>query len=409
MGLISYDEGIKIALESVKHTLSVERLALDAAVGRILAEDIKATFDYPPFDYSAMDGFAVRSTDTLEATEEDPVALEIIGEIAAGQFVERELPPKRAYKIFTGAPIPPGADAVVEIEKVDVRGNHVYVCNPVEEGANIRKRGEYARLGDTVVERGEELKPGHIGVAAAFGYTMVKVYRRPKVGILSTGSEIVEPGEPLLKPGQIYNTNSHSLKAALESHGAMAVNLGNLPDDYDRLKEFMLRHMSEFDVFITTGGVSMGEKDYVQFLVKELGVDVKFHGWLVKPGKPLLFGTYDGEKRLFIGLPGNPVSVLVNFYIFVYPLLRKLQGAKRLFKPTITAVLTAPFRRKNAKRREFIRVKLEFRGDGTVLATPYGNTSSGDMLSMAFADGLAIIHEGVTEVNDGEYVPVILL
>jgi len=408
MSLKTYDEGLKIALSSVKHTLPAERVSIDQAVGRILAEDIKATFNYPPFDYSAMDGFAVRSEDTAEATEEDPIPLEIIGEIAAGEFVKEELPKGKAYKIFTGAPIPPGADAVIEIEKVEVKDNTVYVFNPVEPGLNIRKAGEYAKIGDTIIPKGKELKPGDIGTLAAFGYTYVKVSRKPKVGILSTGSEIREPGEPLLKPGQIYNANSYSLKAAVESHGGIAVNLGNLPDDYETLKEFMKNHLNEFDIFLTTGGVSMGEKDYVQFLVRELGIDVKFHRWLVKPGKPLLFGTYDNGRRVFIGLPGNPVSVLVNFYLLVYPVMRKLQGAQQLFKPTITAVLTKPFRRRNAKRREFIRVKLTFTPGGTVLAEPYKNVSSGDILSMSFADGLAVIPEGVKEINEGEYVTVIM-
>ncbi len=408
MSLISYDEGLKIALSSVKRVLPPERISIEAAVGRILAEDIKATFNYPAFDYSAMDGFAVRSEDTAEATEEEPVSLEVIGEVAAGEFVEKELPKGKAYKIFTGAPIPPGADAVVEFEKVEVVGNSVLVFNPVKRGANIRKAGEYAKIGDVVIPKGKELNAGDIGILAAFGYTFVKVSAKPRVGILSTGSEIREPGEPLLKPGQIYNSNSHSLKAAFARCGIQAVNLGNLPDDYKTLKDFLKEHLNGFDLFVTTGGVSMGEKDYIQFLVNELGIDVKFHGWAVKPGKPLLFGTYDGGKRLFVGLPGNPVSVLVNFHIFVYPLLRKLQGAKELFKPTLRAVMTETFRRRGAKRREFIRVKLDFTG-GKVYAKPYKNTSSGDILSMGFANGLAVVPEGVKEIPEGGEVEVVYI
>ncbi len=409
MSLITYDEGLKIALSSVKHTLPPERVSIDQAVGRILAEDIKATLNYPAVDYSAMDGFAVRSEDTKTASPSSPAELEIIGEIPAGEFVKEELSSGKAYKIFTGAPIPPGADAVIEVEKVEVVNNRVRIFSPLESGLNIRKAGEYAKIGDTIIPKGKELKPGDIGTLAAFGYTFVKVSRKPLVGILSTGSEIREPGEPLLKPGQIYNANSYSLKAAVESHGGIAANLGNLPDDYETLKEFMKNHLNEFDLFLTTGGVSMGEKDYVQFLVRELGIDVKFHRWLVKPGKPLLLGTYDNGRRVFVGLPGNPVSVLVNFYLLVYPIMRKLQGAKELFKPTVRATFTEPFRRRNAKRREFIRVKLSTSPEGELLATPYPNTSSGDLLSMSFADGLAVVPEGVGEIREGESAAVILL
>ncbi len=408
MSLLPFEDALDRVLSSVKRTTPVEVRFLDSAVGYILAEDVKATFNYPIFDYSAMDGFAIRSADTANASKDNPARLKIAGEIAAGEFVEEELPPKAAYKIFTGAPLPPGADAVVEVEKVEVESGEVLIFEPVKEGANIRFAGEYAKLGDVIVSKGEELTPGKIGVLASFGYGKVRVYSRPKVGILSTGSEVVEPCEPLLKPGQIYNTNSYSLTAAVRSSGGVAVNLGNLPDDPDLLKEFLKENLNEFDIFITTGGVSMGEKDYIPEILKEVGVEVKFHKLRVKPGKPTIFGTYDGGKRLFFGLPGNPVSALVNFYILIYPALRKLQGAKTLFRPKVKATLTEDFRRKNARRREFIRVKVSFGEDGRVSATPYWNTSSGDILSMGFADGVAIVYEGVKEVKKGEEVEVIL-
>jgi len=175
-----------------------------------------------------------------------------------------------------------------------------------------------------------------------------------------------------------------------------------------RLREFLKDTLYEFDIYITTGGVSMGEKDFIKLLVKELGIDIKFHKVRIKPGKPTLFGSYDNGRRLFFGLPGNPVSALVNFYLFVYPAIRKLQGAKELFKPKVRAILTQDFKRKNAQRREYIRVKVTFGEDGTVYAQPYKNTSSGDMLSMGFANGVAVIYEGVKEVKKGQTVEVIL-
>ena len=292
---------------------------------------------------------------------------------------------------------------------MEVRGDKVYIKEPIEAGSNVRKAGSYAKLGEPIAHRGEELTPGRVGVLASFGIGYVWTYSRPKVGIVSTGSELREPCEPLLKPGQIYNSNSYALTAAVNLNGGLATNLGNVEDDYRRLKEFLRENLPEFDIFITTGGVSMGEKDFIKLLVKELDIDVKFHKVRIKPGKPTLFGTYDNGKRLFFGLPGNPVSALVNFYLLVYPALRKLQGAKELFKPKIKAVLTEDFRRRGAQRREFIRVRVNFGEDGTAYAQPYRNTSSGDMLSMGFANALAVVYEGVKEIKQGQPVEVILL
>lgn len=407
MSLLPFENALKVVLDSVVKTTPSELKAITEATGYILAEDVRATFNYPVFDYSAMDGFALKSEDTSGASPEKPIKLKIAGEISAGEFVEGELKRGQAYKIFTGAPIPPGADAVVEIEKVQVQGEEIILTSPVEEGANIRKAGEYAKLGDIIAEKGRQLTPSKIGVLAAFGYGFVKVFSRPKVAVLSTGSELREPCSPLLKPGQIYNSNSWALSSALSSEGAQVVNFGHIGDDYETLRRFLKETLPEFDIYITTGGVSMGEKDYIQFLVKELGIEVKFHKIRIKPGKPTLFGTYGGGK-LFFGLPGNPVSALVNFYLLVYPALRKLQGAKELFKPKLKAILTEDFKRKNAKRREFIRVKVHFGEDGTVYATPYWNVSSGDMLSMGFANGVGIVYEGVKEVKKGQTIEVIL-
>ncbi|HID79676.1 MAG TPA: molybdopterin molybdenumtransferase MoeA [Aquifex aeolicus] len=408
MDLLPFETALELILGSVNRTTPTERLPLELAVGRILAKDVKATFNYPIFDNSAMDGFVLRSSDTKNASPENPAVLEVVGEISTGEFCETPLEEGKAYKIFTGAPLPPGADAVIEIEKVKVEDNRVYIKEPVKSGSNIRKAGSYAKLGEVIAQKGEEITPGKIGVLAAFGIGYVATYLKPKVAIVSTGSELREPCLPLLKPGEVYNSNSYALTTAVNRNGGLATNLGSVEDDYQRLKEFLQNTLYEFDIYITTGGVSMGEKDFVKFLVKELGIDVKFHKVRIKPGKPTLFGTYDNGRRLFFGLPGNPVSSLVNFYLLVYPAIRKIQGAKDLFKPKVKAVLTKDFKRKNAQRREYIRVRVNFGEDGTVYAEPYKNTSSGDMLSMGFANGVAAIYEGVKEVGKGQTVEVIL-
>lgn len=408
MDLLPFETALELILGSVNRTTPTERLPLELAVGRILAKDVKATFNYPIFDNSAMDGFVLRSSDTKNASPENPAVLEVVGEISTGEFCETPLEEGKAYKIFTGAPLPPGADAVIEIEKVKVEDNRVYIKEPVKSGSNIRKAGSYAKLGEVIAQKGEEITHGKIGVLAAFGIGYVATYLKPKVAIVSTGSELREPCLPLLKPGEVYNSNSYALTTAVNRNGGLATNLGSVEDDYQRLKEFLQNTLYEFDIYITTGGVSMGEKDFVKFLVKELGIDVKFHKVRIKPGKPTLFGTYDNGRRLFFGLPGNPVSSLVNFYLLVYPAIRKIQGAKDLFKPKVKAVLTKDFKRKNAQRREYIRVRVNFGEDGTVYAEPYKNTSSGDMLSMGFANGVAAIYEGVKEVGKGQTVEVIL-
>ncbi|RTZ70657.1 MAG: hypothetical protein DSZ30_00425 [Aquificaceae bacterium] len=232
MDLLPFESALKLVLNSVNRTTALERLPLELAVGRILAEDVKATFNYPIFDNSAMDGFALKSGDTKNATPENPVVLEIAGEISAGEFCENPLEEGKAYKIFTGAPLPPGADAVIEIEKVEVEGNKVYIKEPVKSGSNVRKAGSYAKLGEVIAQKGEELTPGKIGVLASFGIGYVLTYSRPKVAIVSTGSELREPCHPLLKPGQIYNSNSYALTTAVNQNGGLATNLGSVEDDY---------------------------------------------------------------------------------------------------------------------------------------------------------------------------------
>jgi len=407
--LIPFEEAINIIISSIKRRTSKTRVFISPSiVGKILAENIKAPFDYPQYTYSAMDGFALRSEDTQKASSDKPILLKVVEEIPMGEKITRPVKEGEAFKINTGGILPPGADAVVEIEKVKFKDSQtIELYQPIPKGLNIRKKGEYAEKGEIVIPEGKELTPGDIGLLASFGYTNIQVYAPPKVAVLSTGSELLEPGRNL-EEGKIFNANTYSLTSALMKEGFYAENLGTIQDNYEEIKRYLKETINFYDVFITTGGVSMGDKDFIKLLVKDLEMDVKFHKVRVKPGKPMLYATYDNGRRFFFGLPGNPVSCLVNFYLFVYPALRKLMVAKEIFKPQVKAILKEPFRRKNAQRREFIRVKVSFE-NGKIYAVPYKNVSSGDIISMSFANGLGIVYEGIKTINKGEPIEVILI
>ena len=402
--LMPLEEALRIVLENVK-PLEVESVFLYEALGRFLAEDIPSDTDKPLFDNSAMDGFAVRYEDIKGASEENPVQLTLVGEMAAGGENALTVERGTAVKIFTGAPIPEGADTVVPVEFTETKGDRVYVKKEFREGANIRRRGEDVKKGEIVLKRGQEIRGYEIGMLAFVNRSIVKVYRRPRVGILSTGDELLELGEPQERPSQIRSSNHHMLYALVESAGGEPHQLGIAPDDPEKLLE-VLRTCHSYDIFITTGGVSMGEKDYVQYLVKEVGVDVKFHRLRIKPAKPVLFGTY-GENRLFFGIPGNPVSCGVAFDLLVYPAIRTMLGAREIFKRKVTATLVRDFTRRDAKRREFARARVWFE-KGRFLCEPHPKQQSHMLTSLVEANAYMIVYEGVKELRKGEEVEVVL-
>ena len=382
--------------------LSRESVSLEAALGRVLAEPVVAGREIPPWDNSSMDGYAVRAADTRAAGTGRPVTLAVVGEVAAGSVAGRELGPGQAFRILTGAPLPPGSDAVVPQEDVRRGDGHVTLERAVDAGAYVRPRGEDIRTGDRLLEPGSVLRPAALGVLAALGRARVDVYRRPVVAVLSTGDELVAPDAPL-GPGQIPDSNSYTLCALATEAGAVPMSLGIARDRREELVE-RFRQGLQADVLVSSAGVSVGDRDFVREAIEALGVRLDFWKVNMRPGKPLTFGEVGG--RLFFGLPGNPVSSMVTFELFVRPALRRLAGYPTVDRPRVRARALEAIDNPGS-RPGYLRVHLEPQAGGWG-ARPTGEQGSGILRSMLLADGLAVV-PGDTRIAPGGAVEVILL
>jgi molybdopterin molybdotransferase len=405
--MISYSEALSSITNSIQRTMPMETVPLVLARGRILAQPIVAGENVPASANSAMDGYAIHAEDVSQASVESPATLRVIGEAAAGSVFDGMVGRGDAVRIMTGGLVPEGATAVVEVEATSEADGLVQVRRAVRSGESIRNAGEDVRAGAEVIAAGKRITPGDVGLLATLGITNVPVRVRPTVGILSTGNEIVEafrvPG-----PGQVRNSSSPALYAACSDAGVEPIDLGIARDDRDELYDNLEQGL-RFDVLLTTGGVSAGAYDYVQHLLPELGVEIQFHKTNIRPGKPLLFGTYgEGQDQtLVFGLPGNPVSSLVTFQIYVIPALRKLSG--EVGQPTrIHARLTEEIRKHDSKRH-FIRGILSNDAAGDLVVRKTGTQSSGAMSSMSLANCLIIIGEEVERVDAGKMVEVEML
>ncbi len=378
--------------------LDTELLDVRSALGRVLAEPVVSRRTIPPWPNSSMDGYAVRAADTEAA----PAVLRVTARIAAGMVPDRPIGPGEAARIFTGAPLPEGADAVVPQEEVEADGDRIRVRRPVERGAWVRPRGEDIQAGERVLEPGRRLGAAEIGLLATLGHSPVRVHRRPRVAVLSTGNELADLGtEP--GPGQIPNTNSYSLAAQVLEAGAEPLSLGVAGDDVDAL-ESRLRSGLTADVLLTSAGVSVGELDLVREALARIGATLHLWQVAMRPGKPITFGTLG--DRLVFGLPGNPVSAMVTFELFVRPALRKMSGLDQLFRPRILARAGETIANPGS-RRGYLRVRLEA-DPGGYTARLTGDQGSAILRSMVLADGLAVVPpQSVIQKN--ETVEVILL
>jgi molybdopterin molybdotransferase len=411
--LIGVEEALGKILDSIEVLEREEKPLLDC-LGQVLAEDVYAPFDVPPQDNSAMDGYAVQAKSIVGASYEHPKILRVVGEIAAGCITELKVEPGTAVRIMTGAFVPKGADVVVPFEDTDevdrkqrsVSEAEIGIRVGLPEASNIRRGGEDIAKGELAVKQGTLLCPAEIGVLASLGKAIVSVIRRPVVGILATGNEVLEINQPLL-PGKIYNSNSYSLAAQVLRYGGIPKLLGIAPDDVEQLSTSVRRGL-DCDMLITSGGVSLGDYDVVKQVLAAEG-DVSFWTVRMKPGKPLAFGMFkrdDGKKIPHLGLPGNPVSSMITFEVFARPAILRMMGRSNLAGPNITAMMEDPVKN-NDGRRIFARVVVS-RRDGKYFARLTGPQGSGILTSMTKANGLAVIPESTKEVKPGGTVEVMM-
>jgi molybdopterin molybdotransferase len=399
--MISVEEAIRRILEQIP-ILGKERLHILQSMGRVLGEDIFAARNIPPWDNSAMDGYALRWQDIREASPKKGIELKVLADLPAGRIFRGEVGPGEAIRIMTGAPLPRGADTVVQVEDTEKSGDAVRILACPGKGENIRLAGEDLQAGERVLEEGTVLRPAHIGLLASMQRSIVSVYQVPRVAVLSTGDELLEIDEPW-QEGKIINSNSYSLASQVLECGALPLQLGIAQDKPEALSAKIQQGLVA-DILVTSGGVSVGDYDLVKGMLKELG---KINFWKVamRPGQPLAFGMVFG-KPLF-GLPGNPVSSMVSFENFVRPSILKMAGHRTLFRPVLKALL-----RENIKKRagliHFIRCRL-IHEEGKIYAWTTGEQGSGILSSMVKAQGLIVLPQDKTLVCAGEEVKVILL
>ncbi|MDH4224678.1 MAG: molybdopterin molybdotransferase MoeA [Deltaproteobacteria bacterium] len=419
--LIDFDTALNRVLQAVRPTPQVEEVPLEGAYGRFLAQDANARENIPIADNSAMDGFAVRYEDVAPKEGQGGVegglpCLRVVEVLGARSVAGRPLVAGEAMKIMTGAPIPPGADTVVMVEHTRSQPGpdgapQVVITLPPRPGEHIRPAGGDYLAGQPALHRGDLLGPAQVGILASLGYPRVKVVRRPLVGVLATGDELAEPGEPLT-PGRVRNANSYTLTGLIHQAGAEPRNLGMAPDNRESLRHILARGLAQHDVLITSGGVSMGDYDFVKPLADELGLEVGFKALNVRPGKPVVFASREG--KLFFGLPGNPVSAMVAFLQLVRPALLKMMGHPHLGLRRLRVPLEDGFSKKDGKRH-FLRGVVYLTAEPSPLGGPpsgslgvrlTGHQGSGLLHSMERANCLVIIPEESRQIPPGHPVEV---
>ncbi|HEB96443.1 MAG TPA: molybdopterin molybdenumtransferase MoeA [Sedimenticola thiotaurini] len=388
------EEALELLLGHARPVAGTERVAVSAALGRVLSEPVVSRITMPPWDNSAMDGYAVNTADLGQPGVRLPVSQRIPAGVAG-----EPLQPGTAARIFTGAPVPENADAVVIQEVCRADGDGVVIEQVPEPGANIRRAGEDIRSGDEVLAAGTRIGPQHMGLLASVGLAEVPVHRRVRVALFSSGDELVMPGEPL-GPGQIYNSNEFTLEGLLRNIGCEVVKLGIVEDTFDATCDALSRAAAQADLVMTSGGVSVGEEDHLKPAVEKLG-SLDLWKIAIRPGKPLAFGHIDGVP--YIGTPGNPVSLFVTYCLFARPFIMKQQGITGDLAPVaLEAPIDFDWPRPD-KRREFARARLQRDASGEPVISVYRSRSSGVLSSLAWANGLAILPES-TPLKRGDRV-----
>ncbi len=397
--MLSVEEACKRILDGIRR-MPAERVPLAKGLGRVLAEPVASPLDHPPWDTSSMDGYAVRSLDVAKAGRTRPRILKVVEEIAAGARPRRSLSKGEASKIMTGAPLPPGADAVVRVEESERRGGEVALFSAGEPGRYIRKQGLAIKKGEVVIREGTLLRPFEIAMAAAIGRSSLRVSSRPKVAILATGDELAEPGQRR-RPQEIYDSNSWGLAAQVSEAGGIPRRLGIARDTRADLAQKLARALSA-DCILAAGGVSMGDFDFVREALERVGAKMDFWKVAMQPGQPLAFGRIGGKPAF--GLPGNPVSALVTFEQFVRPALLSALGRSDIFRPELLATLEEDLTKPSGRKR-FVRGVLTFR-DGRCFVRSTGDQDSSILQSLVKANCLIVLPEMMERAPRGAEVTV---
>jgi len=399
--LLSVDDARSYVLDRIEPLAPIE-LPLQEAVGCVLAAEVVSDFDLPEFSSSAMDGYAVRASDIFAASMQAPATLTVVGRAQIGQRPEATVGWGEAVRIATGAPIPAGADCVIPIERTVLEGTTVRVLAALGPGDNIRPAGKDVRAGEVLIPQGRKLGAPELALLAASGRPSALVYPKARAVVLSTGDELVEPGRPA-SFGQVRDANSFTLFGALKEVGAVPYLGGIVKDDVDALREELLSHLATADCFITSGGISMGDRDVVKMAFFKRG-DIEFFRVAMQPGMPQAFGMIEGKP--FFGLPGNPVSVFVSFEVFVRPALLMMMGRRDLGRPEVTAELVESIEGR-VEKTQFARVRV-WMEDGRWRAKPTGGSGSNLISTITAANGLAVLPEGEDYAPAGSEVRVIV-
>ncbi|MBW4444231.1 MAG: molybdopterin molybdotransferase MoeA [Plectolyngbya sp. WJT66-NPBG17] len=399
--MLSVAEAEKLILESIQAIEGTEIIELAKCRDRILAASITSKLDFPHWDNSAMDGYAVRFEDVKQ-----PATLDLIEEIPAGYQPQKMIQPGQAARILTGSVMPAGADTVIMQEETKREGDRVSILMPPEkQGSFVRYRGSYYQAGNPLLSPGIVLKAPEIAILAAAQCVEVPVFRRLRVAILSTGSELVNPDQPL-QPGQIVDSNQYVLEALVAEMGAEVISLGIIRDDPAELKSAIATAVQSADVVISSGGVSVGDYDYVDRILEELNAEIKIRSIAIKPGKPLTFATFP-NSTLYFGLPGNPASVLVTFWRFAQPAIRKLSGLAHGWKPEFLDAIATQELKSDGKREFYLWGSVSI-ADGKFQFTPAGGTRlSGNLINLAGTNALGRMSIGQTHIPAGESIPIL--
>jgi molybdopterin molybdotransferase len=410
--MLPVSQAEQIILDLVRPVNATESIDLTLATGRILATAIASRLDFPHWDNSAMDGYAVKFADVRSSTPKHPITLEVVAEIPAGYQPQREIQSGEAARIFTGAIVPAGADTIVMQEHTQrVQKNFVKIQIAPTARSFVRQRGEYARIGDPLLAAGTVLNPPEIAILAATGCDRVEVYRRPRVAILSTGDELVTPIETL-KPGQIVDSNQYALAAFVQQAGGMPICMGIVPDDRAKLTAAMSETIASADFVLSTGGVSVGDYDYVEAILGELGGDIRVQSVAIKPGKPLTVAIFDREPHpvVYFGLPGNPVSALVSCWRFVKLAIAKFSGLpESQWHPNWIETITTQDLTADGKRETYLWGQLVLINGRYQFSLAGGTQSSANLINLAGTNALAMVPVDTTTIAAGSTVRVLVL